>query len=176
MSSGRHTVYNGFVCWLYMEPAPMPWSKKCHLYSYPRREGKIILKELKAAEHGRMPGFQTKSMLLSVGMTHVLFLLWKPLVSAWILFVINTIRMLHIHSIITLFCRISNYNEMLQMPERRKNNWYAIGFSLLHPLAMAIVLMDSSGPSGVFLGWYIHQFSPAACSCGRVSWRDLMQS
>lgn len=80
------------------------------------------------------------------------------------------------HSIITFSCRISNYNEMLQcMRGGKTGNWYAVGFSSPRPLAMAFVLTDCSGSSGVFLGWCIHRFSPAACSCGTVSWRDLMQ-
>jgi len=70
----------------------MPRSKKCHLYSYPRREDKILPKELQAAEHGRTPGFQTKSALLCIGTRQVLFLFGKPLISTWVLFVINTLR------------------------------------------------------------------------------------
>lgn len=92
MDFGRYIVYNEFVSWIYMEPVQMPQSKKCHLYLYPRKEGKIIPKELQAAEHGRRPGFQTKSVLLSVGTRQVLFLFAKPLISTWMLFVINTLR------------------------------------------------------------------------------------
>lgn len=69
----------------------MPRSKKCHLYSYPRKE-KTIPKDLQAAEHGRTPGFQMKSALLCVGTRRVFFLFGKPLISTWILFVINTLR------------------------------------------------------------------------------------
>lgn len=70
----------------------MPQSKKYRLYSYPRKEEKIIPKELQAAEHGRTPGFLTKSALLSVGTRQVLFLFAKPLISTWMLFAINTLR------------------------------------------------------------------------------------
>ena len=70
----------------------MPRSKKCHLYSYPRKEEKIIPKELQAAEHGRTPGFQTRSALLSIGTRQVLFLFAKPLISTSKLLVINTLR------------------------------------------------------------------------------------
>lgn len=52
----------------------------------------MIVKGLQAAEHGRMPGFLTKPVLLSVGTRQVLFLFAKPLTSTWVLFVINTLR------------------------------------------------------------------------------------
>lgn len=53
---------------------------------------KIIPKELQAAEHGKMPDFQTNSALLTIGTRQVLFFFAKPLIPTWMLFVINILR------------------------------------------------------------------------------------